>query len=49
MKIGQDLSMMLNKNTNVASRFRRDRNVWVLDVFTKVANENGEQDFPRRE
>ena len=49
MKTGQDLSMMLNKNTNVASRFRRDRNVWVLDVFTKVASENGEQDFPRQE
>lgn len=47
MKTGQDLSMMLNKNTNVASRFRRDRNVWVLDVFVNAEDKQG--DFARRE
>ena len=47
MKTGQDLSMMLNKNTNVASRFRRDRNVWILDVFVNAEDKQG--DFARRE
>ena len=32
-KTGQHLSMIIKKKTNNASRFRRDRNVWVLDAF----------------
>ena len=32
-KDGNDISMMLHKASNKATRFRRDRNIWVLDVF----------------
>ena len=48
---GQDMSYMTHKATNVTSRLRRERNVWVLDAYVNVSNEgynNGEQDFHRR-
>ena len=32
MATGKDLSLMLNKGTKQVDRFRRDRNVWVLDA-----------------
>ena len=32
MKTGIDMSMMINKGTGQVDRFRRDRNVWVLDA-----------------
>ena len=30
---GKDLSMMYHKKTKTATRFRREKNVWVLDAF----------------
>ena len=27
------MSYMLNKKTNVTIRFRRERNVWILDAY----------------
>ncbi len=33
MKTGVDLSMMLNKATGEVTRFRRDRNIWVMDAI----------------
>ena len=33
MKTGIDLSMMLNKATGEVTRFRRDRNIWVMDAI----------------
>ena len=48
MKKDKDLSCMTNKSTGITSRFRRDRNVWVLDAYIKVADENDVQDFGRR-
>ena len=33
LRTGNDLSMMLNKKTNVTTRFRREKNVWVLDAY----------------
>ena len=50
MATGKDLSMMMNKKTNVTSRFRRERNVWVLDAYINIADvaENKNSDFHRR-
>ncbi len=33
---GHDLSMMLHKASNTITRFRRDRNVWVLDAIVDM-------------
>ncbi len=33
LKTGVDLSMMINKATGQITRFRRDRNVWVMDAI----------------
>ena len=33
LKTGKDISFMLQKAQNVTSRFRRERNIWVLDAF----------------
>ena len=35
MKTGTDLSMMVNKATGEVTRFRRDRNIWVLDAIVE--------------
>ena len=35
MKTGMDLSMMVNKATGEVTRFRRDRNIWVLDAIVE--------------
>ena len=50
MATGKDLSMMMNKKTNVTSRFRRERNVWVLDAYINIADdaEKNNLDFHRR-
>ena len=52
MSTGQDLSMMINKNTGVTSRFRRVRNVWVLDAFINSKGQanasRASLDFARR-
>ena len=48
---GQDMSYMTHKATNVTSRLRRERNVWVFDAYVSVRNDdynNREQDFHRR-
>ena len=46
---GHDLSMMLHKASNTITRFRRDRNVWVLDAIVDM-NVPGKADesFHRR-
>ena len=33
LRTGADLSLMLNKKTNITTRFRREKNVWVLDAY----------------
>ena len=49
MKTGQDLSVMLNKSTGTSSRFRRDKNVWILDVYVNAVEQgNDGQGFGRR-
>ena len=49
MKTGNDTSMMVNKNNIVATRFRRERNVWVLDAYVSVeGNIHTKQAFHRR-
>ena len=35
---GKDVSMMVHRATGRATRFRRDRNVWVLDAYVKDGN-----------
>ena len=47
-KTDQDTSYMIHKETGVITRFRRARNVWVLDAFVDVENNNISQDFRRR-
>ena len=46
-----DLSMMIHKETGQATRFRRDRQVWVLDAYCQdgciVSNAPAEAPFPR--
>ena len=31
----QDLSMMVHKKSSRKSKFRRERNIWILDAFTQ--------------
>ena len=33
---GLDVSVMINKGTNEHTKFRRDRNVWVLDAIVEA-------------
>ena len=35
-KTGADISMMYHKKTGVTTRFRRQRNIWILDAFVDV-------------
>ena len=46
MVTDQDMSHMMHKETGTATRFRRQRNVWILDAF--VNNGNDIQSFHRR-
>ena len=45
IKSGRDLSHMVKKVGNRITRFRRERNVWVLDAYVPV---DPNQDFSRR-
>ena len=45
---GQDMSYMKHKSTNVTSRLRRERNVWLLDAYVNINANNSDQDFHRR-
>ena len=47
MKTNQDTSHMLHKETGVTTRYRRTRNVWVLDAFVDSSG-NQSQGFHRR-
>ena len=44
---GRDMSCMIHKGSNRVSRFRRDRNVWVLDAVVSKDNLS-ETPFQRR-
>ena len=48
MKTNQDTSHMLHKETGVTTRYRRTRNVWVLDAFIDGETNNKDQSFHRR-
>ena len=48
MKTNQDTSHMLHKETGVTTRYRRTRNVWVLDAFVDGDSSNKDQSFHRR-
>ena len=48
---GKDLSMMVHKPTGRTTRFRRDRNVWVLDAYCQdgnIVSVPAETDFGRQ-
>ena len=44
-KTGKDMSMMYHKESKAAARFRRVKNVWVLDAIIDADDE--EQGFHR--
>ena len=44
---GRDISMMKHKKTGVTSRFRRERNIWILDAIVDVAD-NTDDSFHRQ-
>ena len=48
MKTNQNTSHMLHKETGVTTRFRRTRNVWILDAFIDGETNNKDQSFHRR-
>ena len=48
VKTGQDTSYMMHKGTGVTTRFRRTRNVWVLDAFVDNKSGSNGQSFHRR-
>ena len=48
MKTGEDLSYMIHKPTKTVYRFRRERNVWILDAIVDLA-EIFDSDFSRPE
>ena len=39
-KTGTDLSLMIHKPTGVTTRFRRQRNVWILDAIIEVDDQS---------
>ena len=41
-KTGHDVSMMTHKATGVVSRFRRDRNIWILDAIVEAEGSTDE-------
>ena len=47
METGEDLSYMIHKPTKTTYRFRRDRNVWILDAIVDIDSVYG--DFSGRE
>lgn len=48
MKTDQDTSYMVHKETDAITRYKRARNVWVLDAFVDVDGGNKSQGFHRR-
>ena len=48
VKTDQDTSHMIHKETGVITRYRRTRNVWVLDAFVDIDGGNDNQGFRRR-
>ena len=40
-KTGKDISHMIHKPSGQCTRFRRERNVWVLDALTKATKTKG--------
>ena len=52
LETGKDLSVMIHKASGRVTRFRRDRNVWVLDAYVNdegdvVSNTHDDQVFGR--
>ena len=45
IKTGVDMSMMINKETGEVTRFRRQRNIWILDAIVEV--EDTQEPFHR--
>ena len=41
METGEDMSYMTHKPTKKTNRFRRERNVWILDAIVDSASVNG--------
>ena len=48
VKTDQDTSHMIHKKTGVITRYRRTRNVWVLDAFVDIDGGDNNQGFRRR-
>ncbi len=46
MKTGRDMSYMLHKPTQTVARFRRERNVWVLDALVDAEAEDEKNKEP---
>ena len=38
MATGEDLSYMIHKPSKTVYKFRRDRNVWILDAIVDLAD-----------
>ena len=48
---GTDLSMMIHKPTGRTTRFRREKNVWILDAYVqdgRVVSVPADTSFPRQ-
>ena len=49
-KTGEDISFIVQKSTGVSTKMRRDRNVWVIDVWVEEEeNKNNDPSFGRPE
>ena len=46
METGEDLSYMVHKPTKQAYRFRREKNVWILDAIIDLAEIFGDLSGP---
>jgi hypothetical protein len=44
---GHDISVMIHKKTGITSRFRRDRNIWILDAVVDD-EEHSDESFHRQ-
>ena len=42
MRTGKDLSLMIKKDTCRAAKFRRERNIWVLDAYVDCGSSEPE-------
>ena len=48
METGEDISYMIHKPTKKVHRFRRERNIWILDALVDLS-EIFDSDFSRPE